>query len=468
MKIFLPILFLLSAGVLCGQQRYNNLELWYDRPATIWEEALPLGNGQLGAMVFGQIRSGRIQLNDNTLWSGYPEPGNNPNGQKYLPLVRDAVSKGDYDLAAGYWKKMQGPYSARYLPMADLNLDFDLVDTVITGYKRTLDLNTATASVTFRSGGVVFKRQILTSHPDNIMVIRLTADRTKRISFTADLRSRLNFHTVRNDLALVLKGKAPIYVANREAEPLQVVYDKIGEGMNFEVRLKVKNKGGTVVYTDSTLVVQNADAVTLYLSEATSFNGFDKSPGLQGKDPSLKSQEIMKRNYSKSYEQLNQVHVKDYQSLFNRVKFTLGSDEQAAKLPTDERMIRFNEGNRDDRLIALYYQYGRYLLISCSRPGAPPANLQGMWNDHVQPPWGSNYTRSAHGLLNFTGATFPESIKGRWITMTDADTDNDGDNDLILGSFTSMDVQGDSTSEIRKKLFSENLPLVVLRNTRRF
>lgn len=377
-----------------------SLKLWYEQPAVAWEEALPLGNARTGAMVFGGVSHEKLQLNDNTLWSGYPDPGNNPNGPKYLSLVRKAVFDGDYALAAAYWKKMQGPYSARYLHMGNLLLDFVLKDTATTNYVRSLDLNTAMASVSYRNSGVVYNREMFISFPDKVLVVRLTANKKKSLNLKIGLTSKLKFKSNASGDHLMLRGKAPMYVANRESEPLQVVYDE-HEGMNFEIHVKVKAEGGNVSNADSTLVVRDADAVTLYLTEATSFNGFDKSPGLQGKDAAMEAVNAMSVAFKKSYDELKDNHIKDYQRLFQRVKLDLGSDAQAAKLPTDKRMLRFNEDQPDPQLVTLYYQFGRYLLIASSRPGAPPANLQGIWNDHVQPPWGSNYTTNINTEMNY-------------------------------------------------------------------
>ena len=394
--------FCLLTNNLYGQQRGSNLHLRYDHPATIWEEALPLGNGKTGVMVFGHIDKERFQLNDNTLWSGYPDPGNNPNGPKYLPLLRKAVQEGDYALAEHYWKKMQGPYSARYLPMANLYLDFNLKDTLVSDYERTLDLGNAIASVSFRSHGVHYKREILTSHPDKLMMVRLTASKKKKISFITSMDSKLRFATSSGDGMLMLNGKAPLYVAHRESDPLQVVYDvEGGEGMSFNVLLKVQSEGGRIHYSDSTIKVEGADAATLYLSAATSFNGFNKSPGLQGKEAFPEAVINLNEGLKKNYKQLRENHISDYQLLFNRVKFSVGEATKSSTIATDERLIRFNSGIKDDDLIELYYQFGRYLLISCSRQGAPPANLQGMWNDHVQPPWGSNYTTNINTEMNY-------------------------------------------------------------------
>ena len=395
-------LFFLVPGLALGQRgEGQNLKLWYDQPADIWEEALPLGNGKTGAMVFGHVKTEHLQLNDNTLWSGYPRPGNNPDAPKYLPLLRKAIFDGDYGKANLYWKRMQGTYSARYLPLGDLFLDFDHQDT--TRYYRDLDLNTAIASVSYTADGVRYHREVFISHPDHVLVLRITANKKKSISFSARLQSKLHFKTASDGTdGLLLNGKAPMYVAHRASDPLQVVYDDAdGEGMNFQVRMKIKAEGGTVLSNDSILSVTKADMVTIYLTEATSFNGFDKSPGLEGKDPAIEARSNMESAIQKTFAQLRQTHIDDYQHLFKRVHFDLGADHEALKLPTDDRLIRFSEGKQDNQLQALYYQFGRYLLISSSRPGGPPANLQGIWNNKVQPPWGSNYTININTEMNY-------------------------------------------------------------------
>lgn len=402
-KFFLAIFFLVSDS---GAQTVINSDhtLWYDHPASAWEEALPLGNGTTGAMVFGDITRERYQLNDNTLWSGYPTPGNNPNGPKYLPLVRQAVEEGDYALAEKYWEKMQGPYSARYLHMGNLFIDFAHEKEQVKNYRRTLDLNTAISMVSFVAKATRFTRESFISHPDKVMVIRITASKRKSIDLHAWLNSKLSYKSssVSSD-QIILRGKAPMHVAHRPSEPLQIVYDKgvKGEGMNFEIHVRLKIEGGTIHRTDSSLQVLKSDAVTIYLTEATSFNGFNKSPGLEGKDPSVEAAANLNAAFKKNFDELRFAHIADHQSLFNRVHLDLGKDEDAMKLPTDERMIRFNKGNPDTHLQTLYYQFGRYLLIACSRPGSPPANLQGMWNDHVQPPWGSSYTTNINTEMNY-------------------------------------------------------------------
>ncbi|MCD2425776.1 glycoside hydrolase family 95 protein [Niabella pedocola] len=381
----------------------NALKLWYTQPATIWEEALPLGNAKTGAMVFGGVVKERYQLNDNTLWSGAPNPGNQPEGPAILEKVRRLVAAGNYDSAAVVWKKMHGPYSARYLPLADLWLNLSLKDTQAAEYYRDLDLANATATVRYKAGGVQYTRETFISHPDKIMMIRITADKKNAISFQAGLTSKLKYRTENGgkDL-LVLKGKAPKFVANREYEPQQVVYDDWnGEGMNFEVRAKIITEGGSVNRRDTALVVSGANAVTIYLSEATSFNGFDKSPGKEGKDPSVEATANLNKALQKKYAALRAAHINDYQSLFNRVSINLGADAARLNMPTDERLKRFAKAPDDFALQSLYYQFGRYLMIAASRPGARPTNLQGIWNDHVQPPWGSNYTTNINTEMNY-------------------------------------------------------------------
>lgn len=379
------------------------LKLWYNKPAKAWEEALPLGNAKTGAMVFGGVVTERFQLNDNTLWSDFPVAGNNPNGPAILPQVREQIFKGHYDSATVLWRKMQGPYSARYLPLGDLLLKFNYKDTVPVKYYRDLDISHAIATVQYTADGVSYQRETFISHPDKIMMIRITADKKGAINFTGSLTSKLRYTTIaqKND-QLILTGKAPKHVANRDTEPKQVDYDERpdGEGMNFMIYVKIINEGGATNKIGNAVAVQNADAVTIYVAEATSFNGFDKSPGLHGKDPSLETKKTMQQALAKTYTAIKHTHIADYTSLFNRIKFDLGGNE-ASLQPTDQRLQQFANNPIDHQLPVLYYQYGRYLMISSTRPGSPPTNLQGMWNDAVQPPWGSNYTTNINTEMNY-------------------------------------------------------------------
>lgn len=397
-------LYLLFALLLVGNsniiaQETNALKLWYKQPARLWEEALPLGNGHTGAMVYGTVAKEHLQLNDNTLWSGYPESGNNPDGPAILPLVRKAVQQGNYDTAAVLWKKMQGSYSARYLPLADLWFEFTGI-TDSSNYYRDLDLKNAVAHTSFRSGNTLYEREYLVSHPAKAMLVKLSAKGNGKLNFSIALTSKLHYTTtaVAGDY-LVLKGKAPSYVANRDYDPRQVVYDE--EGMTFEVHVKIKVTGGKTKQLNDKLEITGASGVTLYLTEATSFNGFDRSPVKEGKDPAKLAVAQMQQVWPLTFDRLKAAHIADYTALFNRVQLDLGTDTAAIKLPTDVRLKRYAAVGNDHQLQTLYYQFGRYLMIASSRPGSRATNLQGIWNEHVQPPWGSNYTTNINTEMNY-------------------------------------------------------------------
>lgn len=399
------LLICITAGVFAQQKKQTEpgLKLWYSGPAKIWEEALPLGNGKNGAMVFGRVNKERFQLNDGTLWSGAPEAGNNPKGPAALPLVRAAVFAGDYGKAAEIWKKnLQGPYSARYLTMADLFLDFNLKDSIPTAYHRELDISNAVSTVTYTLGGVNYKRETLISYPDKLMVIRLTADKKNALSFTTGISSKLKYTTkVFNTNQLVLQGRAPKHVAHRASEPQQIVYDD-KEGMTFGVQVLVDAEGGATSAKASEIVVSNANAVTIYLSSETTFNGYNQSPVMNAKKAFASgSLGPMVRSSSKSYAEIKASHIADYKELFDRVSFNLAANSELDKLPTNIRLSRQGASGNDQGLQALYYQFGRYLMIASSRAGSQATNLQGLWNDHVQPPWGSNYTVNANTQMNY-------------------------------------------------------------------
>lgn len=381
----------------------GDLKLWYRAPASIWEEALPLGNGKTGAMVFGGVGTERFQLNDNTLWSGAPNPGNTPGGPAILEHVRKLIFAGKYDSATTVWKKMQGPYSARYLPMADLWLKLTGTDTAGSDYYRDLNLTDAIATVNYTLDGVKYTREAFISYPDKVMAVRITADKKNAVDLAVSLTSKLKYRVAINgNNELRLEGKAPKYVANRAYEKKQVVYDDWnGEGTNFEVLVKVIAEGGSVKSGKDNINVSKANSVTIYLTNATSFNGFDKSPGRDGKDPHAEATANMQRAESKAFDDLRSDHISDYQRLFNRVSFKIDNKSENASLPTDQRLKAFTGDPSDYGLQTLYYQFGRYLMIAASRPGSRPTNLQGIWNDHVQPPWGSNYTTNINTEMNY-------------------------------------------------------------------
>ncbi|MDG3007949.1 glycoside hydrolase family 95 protein [Paludisphaera mucosa] len=390
---------MLHAGSLAfGAPPEQALKLWYDRPAAAWLEALPLGDGSLGAMVYGGFPVERIQLNDATLWSGGPKDCDNPGALKVLPEMRRLIADGEYAEAHELGKKMMGPYTQTYLPMGDLTLTFAKPADAPRDFRRSLDLDTAVATTTCKVGDVTYTREAFISHPDRVLVVRLTADRPGALAFTAGLGSRLRFRTKADDGSLVLRGKAPAHVdPNYYDRPNPIVYSD-DEGMEFEVRLKAISDGA-VTAEDDALKVTAATSATLVLSAATSFNGFDKSPGRHGVDPSPIAAGRLAGAAAKSYDVLLRDHVQDHQALFRRVAVDLGpAAAGAADVPTDERVKRF--GARDPGLVALHFQYGRYLLISSARPGGQPPNLQGIWNDEVRAPWSSNYTVNINTQMN--------------------------------------------------------------------
>jgi len=397
--ILLLCLCLCPATYLLGQTS-KDLVLQFDKPAEYWEEALPLGNGQTGAMVFGGVQQERIQLNDHTLWSGYPESGNNPAAAALLPSLRQQIFDNQFGEAEKTWRKMQGPYSARYLPLGDLWLDFDHQVQQADNYLRTLDIQRAVSTTSYRLQGVTYQRTVFVSHPSKALVVHLKADKKGSISFKTRLSSKLKASSFTHDRQLVMHGQAPKYVAHRTYFPEQVTYDD-QEGMAFEARIAINNSGGKMTVGKDYLQVSGADEVTLYLTESTSYNGFDKSPKSQGKDASAEASQKMAHVTKTRFDGLLKEHVADYRQLFDRVSFSLSAQQDRTALMTDQRMKNFAQDPTDYQLQALYFQFGRYLLISSSRPGSRPANLQGLWNDQVQPPWGSNYTININTEMNY-------------------------------------------------------------------
>jgi alpha-L-fucosidase 2 len=376
----------------------DDLRLWYERPATSWVEALPLGNGRLGAMVFGGVARERLQLNDDTLWSGGPRDWDNPRARELLPEVRRLIAAGDYPAADELCRGMQGPYNQSYQPLGDLLISFEHGEAA--GYRRELDLATAVARIAYRAGGVAFTRELFATAPGQVIAVRLSADTPGALSFTATLASPHPHQVASSGAAsLRLTGRAPAHVApsyDNVAEP--VVY-AAGEGMAFELRLGVILEGGNVSSAGGNVSIRGANAATLLLSAATSFNGFERSPAREGRDPAIRAAADLEAAVAQGYNGLLQAHIADHGALFGRVSLDLGRTP-AAELPTDER-IRAFQGGDDPQLVALLFQYGRYLLIASSRPGAQPANLQGIWNEQIRPPWSANWTVNINTQMNY-------------------------------------------------------------------
>lgn len=377
--------------------------LWYAAPASNWVEALPIGNGSLGAMVFGGIRDERLQLNEDTLWSGGPKDWNNPDAKNWLPKVREAIFAGRYAEADELCKKMQGPYNQSYQPLGDLRITFDLPGEAME-YRRELDIDRAVATTRFKSGDTTFTREVFVSHPQQVIALSIAADVPGRVTFTASLDSRLRFSATNSGPdRIAMRGRCPAHVDPNYLRDSTnaVIYSEEpgGDGMRFAVHLRAVTSGGSVsAMPDGRLRVEGADRATLLLAADTSFNGYDKSPAREGLDPDAVPSRKVAAVAAIPWEQLLDEHVADHRRLFRRVALDLGAAPD--DIPTDRRILRYAETG-DPALAALVFQYGRYLLIASSRLGTQPANLQGIWNDEIRPPWSSNWTLNINSQMNY-------------------------------------------------------------------
>lgn len=367
--------------------------LYYSKPAAVWEEALPVGNGRIGGMVYGGAGNELIRLNEDTLWSGTPAYKGNPQAKEYLEKVREMIFSGRLDEAhRTITERILGDWGEAYLPLGNLYLDMEISG--CEEYERKLDLETAISSCTFKSNGVRFSREVFCSFPARALIVNQTCDRPGLLSMTIKTDSPLQNRIHAEGDMLVMSGKCPI-VSQPEYYKCEnpVVY---GDGaVEFEVRIRAVNTGGVVKYADRGIEVSGADGVTVILCVATSFSGFDRLPQ---KDCSLPCISDLQKAAGKTYALLKAEHIADHASLFKRVDIDLG---EAPCLPTDERLRRLGEGDGDPALMALQFQYGRYLLIASSREGTQPANLQGIWNKDLQPVWSSNYTVNINTQMNY-------------------------------------------------------------------
>ncbi|HEY0042678.1 MAG TPA: glycoside hydrolase family 95 protein, partial [Flavisolibacter sp.] len=399
-KVLVILCLSFAACAVSAQQK--PLILWYNQPAKNWNEALPIGNGRLGAMIFGNPKEELIQLNEQTLWTGGPADLNpNPEAPKYLQPVREALFKDSIGQAVKLLQKMQGPDTEMYQPLGDVIIRQKL-DGDPENYYRDLNISTAIATTKYTVDGIAYTREIFSSAPDQVIVIRMRASKKNSLHFTVDVTHPLEHgKTVSAQKELVLKGKARI--ANDERrQPKPFIYEDEDscDGMRFQFRLKAVTPDGKVTATDTSLVITNATEVLLFVSAATSFNGYDKCPVKDGKNEERIASTQLQAAAKKSYRQLLQAHLKDYQKYFSRVSLSLGLSS-GDSLPTDKRLAAYKAGADDKGLEEMYFQFGRYLLISSSRPGGIPANLQGIWNDNIRPPWRSNYTTNINLQMNY-------------------------------------------------------------------
>ncbi|MGW9527995.1 glycoside hydrolase family 95 protein [Paenibacillus terrae] len=414
------------------REQQKSLRLWYRQPAKVWEEALPVGNGRLGAMVFGGIGEERLQLNEDTLWSGFPRDGVQYDALRYLKPVRELIADGKYEAAEHLINaNMLGRDTEAYQPLGDLWITQEGLGS-IAEYERELDLVTGTAAVTFQGGGIRYTREVIASAPDGIIMVRLTADTPGKINATVRITTPHSCEAEAGEDAhfgdssewdndkeddssgeperdlITLTGRAPSHVESdyHGYHPQSVVYeDELG--MAFAIQARIIAEGGTLTRgADGVIRVAGADKLTVYLAAATGFRGFDTQPDIDATESAGVCEVTLARAVSLGYEQVRHRHEQDHWELFGRVELELGDEGRTdpstkRQIPTDLRLEQYREGQADLDLEVTLFQYGRYLLIASSRSGSQPANLQGIWNDHVQPPWNSDYTTNINTQMNY-------------------------------------------------------------------
>lgn len=411
MSVFKYIVWLaLSLNFMSSIYADNSmLKLWYKQPAKEWVEALPLGNGRLGAMVYGRVEEELIQLNEETLWSGRPVDLNpNPEAVKYLPQVRDALFAGDWGKAAGLCHKMQGDYTQSYLPLADLKIKQNFDEGSVKEYSRELNISDAICKTSFVENGITYEREVFVSAPDQLIVVKLSSSKKGMLNFSSTLNSLLRSEILSKENSLLLQGVAPVHVdPNYLNTPQPVVYEKEGhKGMRFVVRMDVEALDGEVEIKNGIVFVKNATESVLRISAATSFNGFDKDPQTEGKNEVSLVEGYLNKVRHASFAKMRRRHIEDFKSFFDRLslKLTDGNKSCDPSMDIKERLLAYRSGQNDIQLEELYYHFNRYLLISCSRPNGMPANLQGVWNNLLRAPWSGNYTININAEMNYWSA----------------------------------------------------------------
>ena len=405
MKKWMEMLAFAAAALLavaCGPADDTSLTLHYDAPAMFFEEALPLGNGRLGAMVYGGTKEDKISLNDITLWTGEPDRGGahpdyatapqlTPWGEasQYVAQVRAALDAEDYKTAEILQRRLQGHFSENYQPLGTLRIRY-AGEGEISGYRRALDLSEAVASVSYARDGAPFEAEYFASAPDSAIVIRLRSKAPVSFDLALDIPHPHSLRAEGNRITADAYLSYHSYPSSHQLGPTR--YDP-ARGIHFRTVISVETDG-TVSTKAGALSLSRVHEAVIRLVNASSFNGFDKDPASEGRPYRALAEAQADAVAGRSYDALKKAHIKDYQHFFNRVSLDLGRTDPAVKaLPTDVQLKRYaDEEEANPELEALYYQYGRYLLISCSRTSGIPANLQGLWNENLLPPWSSNYT----------------------------------------------------------------------------
>lgn len=404
-----------AMSMLCtnAQENTGNLVLRYDSPAEHFEEALVIGNGTMGATVYGGTRIEKISLNDITLWTGEPDKEvTTPGAYKALPEIRALLEKEDYRNAEKANRKIQGHFSQTYQPLGQLTIEYgDNRSKDISDYSRRLDISRAVATTQYKNRDGIHTSEYFASAPDSVIIIRLT-EPVNGIKATLRFTSQLPYSASATGNEITAEGHAayhsyPSYYKGVPANEKHL-YDP-ERGIRFRTIIKAvaaKGDGEVKSYPSGEVQIDGCREVTVIVANVTSFNGFDKNPATEGRDYRKLVKKRMERAARKTYEELLHTHIYDYQRFFGRVSLDLGrTADSIASLPTDRQLRLYTEQNqRNPELEALYFQYGRYLLISCSRTEGVPANLQGLWNERITPPWSCNYTSNINLEENYWAA----------------------------------------------------------------
>ncbi len=383
-RSYLTLLLLVSTFLANGQ----NQKLWYNHPAQFFEEALPLGNGTLGALVYGNPDSDIVQLNDITLWAGNPVDRNGVEGaSRWIPEIRKALFAENYAKADSLQRKVQGHNANYYQPLGTMIITSNEQSIKVSNYYRQLSIDSAMATTTYKRGDIIYKRQYLASAPDGVIVIRLTASKPNAINATITLTSILKHWVKTSDDEIIMTGHA---LGSPE------------ETIHFCSALKIKKKGGTVLNTDTALVLKDVTEAIVYYTNKTSFNGSRKHPVKEGAQYIEPAKQHVAEISAIPWSDIMNRHVRDYKQYFDRMKLRLGNEIYVDTIPTNKLLWNYGKDSCADRYLeSLYFQFGRYLLISCSRTPAVPANLQGLWNPHRKAPWRSNYTMDINLQENY-------------------------------------------------------------------
>jgi len=383
-KVLISILVFLTV-VQSYAQKGGKLKMWYDKPASNWNEALPLGNGRIAAMVFGNPAKEQLQLNESSFWSGGPSRNDNPNGLKGLDSIRHYIFKGDYKRAntlSNQFLTAKQLHGSMFQSIGSLNLSFNNFETY-TDYYRELDLEKAITTATFKVGDVTYKREVLASQPDQVIVVKLSASKPGQLSFTASFDGQLQ------------KSSIALDAHTLEMTGLSSTHEGVTGQVKFDTRAKIINSGGTTSVESNGISVNKANEVVIMISIATNFVDYK----------TLTVNEVEKcTNYisaaeKKPFARILKDHIIAFQKYFKRVDFDLGTSP-SAQTTTNERIRNFSK-SYDPELVTMYYQFGRYLLISSSQPGGQPANLQGIWNGNNNPMWDSKYTININTEMNY-------------------------------------------------------------------